>query len=142
MPRYLQCLAVVCSSLLFDKTPTCTPVYSLKTTLCDRDETRTRNLLIRSQTPYPLGHAAGRHHNFIWFGLYGHGKSNIMWHTGCLHLGCIIAVFHWVLNYALCNTIYAQTWTSLPFVVMKESLPHSSQGKSGGILQQCNLHFY
>ena len=25
----------------------------------DRDETRTRNLLIRSQTPYPLGHAAG-----------------------------------------------------------------------------------
>ena len=24
----------------------------------DRDETRTRNLLIRSQTPYPLGHAA------------------------------------------------------------------------------------
>ena len=24
----------------------------------DHDETRTRNLLIRSQTPYPLGHAA------------------------------------------------------------------------------------
>ena len=23
----------------------------------DHDETRTRNLLIRSQTPYPLGHA-------------------------------------------------------------------------------------
>ena len=32
---------------------------TLKTTLYDRDETRTRNLLIRSQTPYPLGHAAG-----------------------------------------------------------------------------------
>ena len=25
----------------------------------DHDETRTRNLLIRSQTPYPLGHAVG-----------------------------------------------------------------------------------
>ena len=25
----------------------------------DPDETRTRNLLIRSQTPYPLGHEAG-----------------------------------------------------------------------------------
>ena len=28
--------------------------------LFDRDEIRTRNLLIRSQTPYPLGHAAAR----------------------------------------------------------------------------------
>ena len=27
--------------------------------LVDHDETRTRNLLIRSQTPYPLGHAVG-----------------------------------------------------------------------------------
>ena len=26
----------------------------------DPDETRTRNLLIRSQTPYPLGHKAGQ----------------------------------------------------------------------------------
>ena len=26
----------------------------------DPDETRTRNLLIRSQTPYPLGHRASR----------------------------------------------------------------------------------
>ena len=26
----------------------------------DHDGTRTHNLLIRSQTPYPLGHAAGR----------------------------------------------------------------------------------
>ena len=26
--------------------------------IIDHDETRTRNLLIRSQTPYPLGHAA------------------------------------------------------------------------------------
>ena len=25
--------------------------------ISDHDETRTRNLLIRSQTPYPLGHA-------------------------------------------------------------------------------------
>ena len=25
---------------------------------CDHDGTRTHNLLIRSQTPYPLGHAA------------------------------------------------------------------------------------
>ena len=26
--------------------------------ISDHDETRTRNLLIRSQTPYPLGHEA------------------------------------------------------------------------------------
>ena len=29
-----------------------------KNTYSDPDETRTRNLLIRSQTPYPLGHRA------------------------------------------------------------------------------------
>ena len=29
--------------------------------ISDHDETRTRNLLIRSQTPYPLGHAVIGH---------------------------------------------------------------------------------
>ena len=34
------------------------PVAPLKKkSVFDHDETRTRNLLIRSQTPYPLGHA-------------------------------------------------------------------------------------
>ena len=34
-------------------------IVSMNNTLktVDHDETRTRNLLIRSQTPYPLGHA-------------------------------------------------------------------------------------
>ena len=38
----------------------------------DHDETRTRNLLIRSQTPYPLGHAViaqnlGLRYTLTWF---------------------------------------------------------------------------
>ena len=33
------------------------PVTVQHLKFADHDETRTRNLLIRSQTPYPLGHA-------------------------------------------------------------------------------------
>ena len=33
--------------------------------IIDRDETRTRNLLIRSQTPYPLGHTASRFYDEV-----------------------------------------------------------------------------
>ena len=33
--------------------------------ISDHDETRTRNLLIRSQTPYPLGHAVIEENRWI-----------------------------------------------------------------------------
>ena len=39
----------------------------------DPDATRTRNLLIRSQTPYPLGHGAGAE-------LFGMHLSNLIDH--------------------------------------------------------------
>ena len=37
--------------------PLIASTYSTGAKVSDHDETRTRNLLIRSQTPYPLGHA-------------------------------------------------------------------------------------
>ena len=66
-----QFTGVLCNLQLPDKDVYCVVVigaycraaHRQNSASFDRDETRTRNLLIRSQTPYPLGHAAGRKRN-------------------------------------------------------------------------------
>ena len=42
----------------------------------DHDGTRTHNLLIRSQTPYPLGHAATWKYLWLKEQVSGHDKGN------------------------------------------------------------------
>ena len=66
-PLHPQFAVAVVKETCPDVSPSNPPYIAstLKTTLCDRDETRTRNLLIRSQTPYPLGHAAGHRSRFM-----------------------------------------------------------------------------
>ena len=63
--------------------------FLLKKCSFDHDETRTRNLLIRSQTPYPLGHAATILHNNV---LLQNFTMTLIQRPAQLQAGCLVTL--------------------------------------------------